>query len=193
MPQQHRVTPWPSLLPRPPPPPHSGLMNILAAVRARLGHRSSAAPPADSPSGAPTSADLNRQWHRIGPRPVEVTNPGARAGRTRASPGSRAAASVVRRYRRRKPPRRQATSAGQPPLPPVTAWCTAPWRTHLPLKLASDVTTGDAGPPARGQSTRRSSASARRPIPRASRARWISLTMRTSRAAGSTPRPSRDR
>ena len=37
-------------------------MNILDAVRAwfGLGHRSSAAPPA----APPTSADLNRQWHK---------------------------------------------------------------------------------------------------------------------------------
>jgi hypothetical protein len=40
-------------------------MNILAAVLARLGHRSSAAPPATPPAAAPpTSADLNRQWHK---------------------------------------------------------------------------------------------------------------------------------
>jgi hypothetical protein len=37
-------------------------MNILAAVLARLGHRSSAAPPA-APA-TPSSADLNRQWHK---------------------------------------------------------------------------------------------------------------------------------
>lgn len=36
-------------------------MNILAAVLARIGHRSCAAPPATPP---PTSADLNRQWHK---------------------------------------------------------------------------------------------------------------------------------
>ena len=39
-------------------------MNILAAVLARLGHRSSAAPPATPPAAPPTSADLNRQWHK---------------------------------------------------------------------------------------------------------------------------------
>jgi len=39
-------------------------MNILAAVRARLGHRSSATPPATPPAAPPTSAELNRQWHR---------------------------------------------------------------------------------------------------------------------------------
>jgi hypothetical protein len=39
-------------------------MNILAAVLARLGHRSFAAPPATPPAAPPTSADLNRQWHK---------------------------------------------------------------------------------------------------------------------------------
>ena len=39
-------------------------MNILAAVLARLGHRSSAAPPATRPAAPPTAADLNRQWHK---------------------------------------------------------------------------------------------------------------------------------
>ncbi len=41
-------------------------MNILAAVLARLGHRSSSAAPAAPPAAAatPSSADLNRQWHR---------------------------------------------------------------------------------------------------------------------------------
>jgi hypothetical protein len=39
-------------------------MNILAAVLARLGHRSSAAPPATPPTAPPTSAELNRQWHK---------------------------------------------------------------------------------------------------------------------------------
>ena len=39
-------------------------MNILATVLARLGHRSSAAPPATPSAAPPTSADLNRQWHK---------------------------------------------------------------------------------------------------------------------------------
>jgi hypothetical protein len=39
-------------------------MNILAAVLARLGHRSSAASPAAPPAAPPTSAELNRQWHK---------------------------------------------------------------------------------------------------------------------------------
>jgi hypothetical protein len=38
-------------------------MNILTAVLARLGRRSSADPPA-TPPAAPSSADLNRQWHK---------------------------------------------------------------------------------------------------------------------------------
>jgi hypothetical protein len=41
-------------------------MNILAAVMARLGRRSSAAPRATPPAApaTPSSADLNRQWHK---------------------------------------------------------------------------------------------------------------------------------
>ena len=50
-------------LSQPPPPLHSGLMNILAKVLARLGHRSSAASPA-TPPVPPTAAELNRQWHK---------------------------------------------------------------------------------------------------------------------------------
>ncbi len=37
-------------------------MNILAAVLARLGHRSSAAP--EAAPATRSSADLNRQWHK---------------------------------------------------------------------------------------------------------------------------------
>ena len=98
--------PRPSPLPPPPRPPHTGLIDILAAVRARLGHRSSAAPqPSLQPRPPPPTSTV---WHKDRAKARGGDHPWSAGQQDQGQPIDRGAASVVTAAR--------GSRAGRPPF-----------------------------------------------------------------------------